>query len=361
MITYPLEELQTGMIVANDVFTPHGQLIVPRGSILSQQMIQHMKYYHVSSATILPNEISPASDEAQPQTEPTYARRIRQSEAFKDFRKNYTQSARIFQNQLTQFAAGDTHLNTIALLENTMELFEHNRASFSLLDMLHNMRDLDDSTYVHCINVAVISRLIGMWSGMDDDNLDVLTLCGLLHDVGKTQIPEEILEKPDRLTRAEYEIMKTHTVLGYRMMEQERIDKRIKNAALMHHERFDGSGYPFGLEGERIDTFASIVSIADVYDALTSDRCYRAAVCPFEVIAIFESHGLTEYNPKFILTFLEHIAQTYIGNSVRLSDNRLGKISMIDTKNLLRPLIQLESGEFIDLSKHLDLYVEEIV
>lgn len=171
-----------------------------------------------------------------------------------------------------------------------------------------------------------------MWSGMDDDNLDVLTLCGLLHDVGKTQIPEEIIEKPDRLTRAEYEIMKTHTVLGYRMMEQ-----------------------------ERLDTFAPIVAIADVYDALTSDRCYRAAVCPFEVIAIFESHGLTEYNPKFILTFLEHIAQTYIGNSVLLSDNRLGKISMIDTKNLLRPLIQLESGEFVDLSKHLDLYVEEIV
>lgn len=171
-----------------------------------------------------------------------------------------------------------------------------------------------------------------MWSGMDDDNLDVLTLCGLLHDVGKTQIPEEIIEKPDRLTRAEYEIMKTHTVLGYRMMEQ-----------------------------ERIDTFASIVAIADVYDAQTSDRCYRAAVCPFEVIAIFESHGLTEYNPKFILTFLEHIAQTYIGNSVQLSDNRLGKISMIDTKNLLRPLIQLESGGFVDLSKHLDLYVEEIV
>ena len=195
-----------------------------------------------------------------------------------------------------------------------------------------------------------------MWS-----DLDVLTLCGLLHDVGKVQIPDEILEKPDRLTPEEYEIMKTHTVLGYRMMERERIDKRIKNAALMHHERFDGKGYPFGLTGDRIDTFASIVAIADVYDALTSDRCYRSAVCPFEVIALFESNGLTEYNPKFILTFLEHIAQTYVGNSVRLSDGSQGKISMIDTKKLLRPLIQLESGEFVDLSKRLDLYVEEII
>ena len=337
MVTYPLNELQPGMIVAADVFTPRGQLIVLRGSILSQQMIQHMKYYHVPSVTILPNEIDPMSFEKADRSEPTYAKRIRQSESFKEFREHYTQSASIFQEQLSRFVAGDAHLDTSALLQDTLELFDHNRASFSLLDMLHNMRDLDEA------------------------NLDVLTLCGLLHDVGKVQIPDEILEKPDRLTPEEYEIMKTHTVLGYRMMERERIDKRIKNAALMHHERFDGKGYPFGLTGDRIDTFASIVAIADVYDALTSDRCYRSAVCPFEVIALFESNGLTEYNPKFILTFLEHIAQTYVGNSVHLSDGSQGKISMIDTKKLLRPLIQLESGEFVDLSKRLDLYVEEII
>ena len=220
MVTYPLNELQPGMIVAADVFTPRGQLIVLRGSILSQQMIQHMKYYHVPSVTILPNEIDPMSFEKADRSEPTYAKRIRQSESFKEFREHYTQSASIFQEQLSRFVAGDAHLDTSALLQDTLELFDHNRASFSLLDMLHNMRDLDDSTYVHSINVAVISRLIGMWSDLDEANLDVLTLCGLLHDVGKVQIPDEILEKPDRLTPEEYEIMKTHTVLGYRIQPQ---------------------------------------------------------------------------------------------------------------------------------------------
>lgn len=207
MVTYPLNELQPGMIVAADVFTPRGQLIVLRGSILSQQMIQHMKYYHVPSVTILPNEIDPMSFEKADCSEPTYAKRIRQSESFKEFREHYTQSASIFQEQLSRFVAGDAHLDTSALLQDTLELFDHNRASFSLLDMLHNMRDLDDSTYVHSINVAVISRLIGMWSDLDEANLDVLTLCGLLHDVGKVQIPDEILEKPDRLTPEEYEII----------------------------------------------------------------------------------------------------------------------------------------------------------
>ena len=159
MVTYPLNELQPGMIVAADVFTPRGQLIVLRGSILSQQMIQHMKYYHVPSVTILPNEIDPMSFEKADRSEPTYAKRIRQSESFKEFREHYTQSASIFQEQLSRFVAGDAHLDTSALLQDTLELFDHNRASFSLLDMLHNMRDLDDSTYVHSINVAVISRM----------------------------------------------------------------------------------------------------------------------------------------------------------------------------------------------------------
>ena len=129
----------------------------------------------------------------------------------------------------------------------------------------------------------------------------------------------------------------------------------------MHHERYDGTGYPFGLVGERIDTFASIIAIADVYDALTADRCYRAGVCPFEVIAIFESNGLHEYNPHFILTFLEHIAGTYTGYGVRLSDGSTGKLVMINQHRLTRPLIQLDNGDFVDLTKRLDLYVEELI
>lgn len=112
MVTYPLNELQPGMIVAADVFTPRGQLIVLRGSILSQQMIQHMKYYHVPSVTILPNEIDPISFEKADRSEPTYAKRIRQSESFKEFREHYTQSASIFQEQLSRFVAGDAHLDT---------------------------------------------------------------------------------------------------------------------------------------------------------------------------------------------------------------------------------------------------------
>lgn len=362
MVSYEIDNLRIGMIVAEDIRTKGGQLVVPRGSTLSQQMIQHMKYYKISSAVILPNEVTiAASHPKEGDKETSYASRLRASEEFREFRKDYMISADIFRTQLTDFVNGDNSLDTDLLLHNTMQLFEYNRRSFSLLDMLHNTRNIDDSTYVHSINVGVISRLIGVWSHVPEDQLDVLTLCGLLHDIGKTQVPSEIIEKPGRLTAEEYEIIKSHTALGYRMIEAENMDHRIKNAILMHHERFDGSGYPFGLTGERIDTFASIVAIADVYDALTSDRVYRTAVCPFEVIAIFENDGLQKYNPNYILTFLEHMALTYIGNNVRLNDGSTGRIMRIDERRLTRPLIQLADGSFADLTKQLDLYVEQII
>ena len=306
MVTYPLNELQPGMIVAADVFTPRGQLIVLRGSILSQQMIQHMKYYHVPSVTILPNEIDPMSFEKADRSEPTYAKRIRQSESFKEFREHYTQSASIFQEQLSRFVAGDAHLDTSALLQDTLELFDHNRASFSLLDMLHNMRDLDDSTYVHSINVAVISRLIGMWSDLDEANLDVLTLCGLLHDVGKVQIPDEILEKPDRLTPEEYEIMKTHTLIGASILEdlewyqEEPLVKMAYSICRWHHERYDGKGYPDGLKGEEIPIAAQVVSLADVYDALVSKRVYKEGYSHEKTIEMILNGECGNFNPILI-------------------------------------------------------------
>lgn len=212
-----------------------------------------------------------------------------------------------------------------------------------MFDMLHNMRQIDDSTYAHSVNVALICRLIGKWKNFSEKDMDTLTLCGLLHDIGKSKIPNEIIGKPGKLTDSEYEEIKKHPVIGYNLVKNLDIDQRIKNAVLLHHERFDGKGYPLGLTSNEIDDFTSIVSIADVYDAMTANRCYRDGLCPFEVIAIFEKEGLTQFNPKYILTFLDHIANTYINNEVLLSDGSSGKIVLIN-KKLTRPTIQLDNG-----------------
>lgn len=359
MVVYELSQLKPGMLTAEDVFTPRGQLVVPRASRLTQQMIQHMKYYGVSTVTVLPDEVAPA-DDSQEEREKSYEKRIRNNQEFLHFKKDYSQSISLFQSHLHYFLKGEAELNTQTMLQDTLRLFDNNLTSFSMLDMLHNLHDLDDSTYVHSINVAVIARLLGIWSGLDSADLDVLTLCGLLHDLGKTQIPDEILCKPDYLTDEEYETIKTHSSLGYEMVKDSALDPRIKQAILMHHERYDGKGYPLHIAGDQIPDFAAMVSIADVYDALTSDRCYRTALCPFEVIAMFEKNGLAEYHPKYILTFLKNIAQTYLHHHIALNDGSTGEIMMINER-ITRPLIRLDNGEFVNLEKRLDLYVEEII
>lgn len=196
---------------------------------------------------------------------------------------------------------------------------------------------------------------------MPEEDLDVLTLAGLLHDLGKCIIDDKILTKPSALTTEEFDEIKRHPVEGAKLLSSQDLDIRIKEAALMHHERCDGSGYPSGLQGSEISDFAKIISIADVYDAMTSNRCYRKGLCPFEVIATFEREGLEKYEAEYILTFLTRIIDTYMGNSVLLNNGSIGNILMINNQRLSRPLVRLTSNEYVDLGKHPELYIQAII
>ena len=323
--------------------------------------IEHLKFYQIASVSIFPeNHGDRNSSTMTARRLETYSQRIRRSPEFQRFKTDYTKKVSFMKENINNFIANDEDLNVDQLLDETLTLFGENSTTISMFDMLHNMRQIDDSTYAHSVNVALICRLIGKWKNFSEKDMDTLTLCGLLHDIGKSKIPNEIIGKPGKLTDSEYEEIKKHPVIGYNMVKNLNIDQRVKNAVLLHHERFDGKGYPLGLTGSEIDDFTSIVSIADVYDAMTANRCYRDGLCPFEVIAIFEKEGLTQFNPKYILTFLDHIANTYINNEVLLSDGSSGKIVLIN-KKLTRPTIQLDNGNFINLESRLDLYVQAII
>lgn len=191
--------------------------------------------------------------------------------------------------------------------------------------------------------------------------LDVLTMCGLYHDIGKALIPNKILTKPEKLNAGEYERIKEHPILGYEILKDEPIDKRIKFAALQHHERGDGSGYPYKTTRDYIAPFSRITAIADVYDAMTADRCYRAGICPFEVIAQFQREKPGRYDTAYLPVLLENIAHAYIGCDALLSDGSKGVISMINASDLSCPLIRLENDSFVNLEKRRDLYISACV
>ena len=155
-------------------------------------------------------------------------------------------------------------------------------------------------------------------------------------------------------------MVKTHPQEGYRILQNTSLDQEVLNAVLMHHERCDGTGYPYGLIGERIGFYAKMVCIADVYDAMTSARIYRGPLCPFKAIALFESEGPQRYDPALIMTFLENVVNTYLLNSVRLSNGLTGKIVFVHREKLSAPTVQTEHG-FLDLSIHPDIAIEALV
>ena len=161
-------------------------------------------------------------------------------------------------------------------INETLKVFEENTNVFQIMQ---NVKHLDDITYSHCYNVALISHTIGRWLELNEEDLNELALSGMLMDIGKIQIDEELLNKKGILTDSEFADLKEHSVLGYEIIKDyDFISERVKKAVLLHHERIDGSGYPFGLKRDGIPLFARIIAIADVYNALVSDKIGRAHV-----------------------------------------------------------------------------------
>ena len=376
MKEYQTKDLLPGMVTAIPVRTKRGQLIINPNVELTRTVISRLEFYGIASVQITENKQvatpmetpkdpayfpakSPVSAPS-PVSDASYSQKLKSSPEFQRFQVDFTLRSQDLKNCFDAYLSDGGTVNKEELLSKTISLVSPKQTTLDVFDMLHNMRQVNDSTYAHSLNVAIISRIIGKWLHFSNEELDTLTLAGLLHDIGKTKIPDEVLNKDGKLTDEEFQMIRNHPKYGYDILKSQPLNSHIKKAALMHHERCDGSGYPMGLTMEEIDDYALIIAIADVYDAMTAARSYRAPLCPFEVIAEFEKDGLQKYKPKYILTFLENIANAYQNNRVMLSDGTSARIVLLNHRRLSKPLVQLDDGACIDLEKS-PLYIKAII
>lgn len=376
MKEYQTKDLLPGMVTAIPVRTKRGQLIINPNVELTRTLISRLEFYGIASVQITENKQvatpmetpkdpayfpakSPVSAPS-PVSDASYSQKLKSSPEFQRFQVDFTLRSQDLKNCFDAYLSDGGTVNKEELLSKTISLVSPKQTTLDVFDMLHNMRQVNDSTYAHSLNVAIISRIIGKWLHFSNEELDTLTLAGLLHDIGKTKIPDEVLNKDGKLTDEEFQMIRNHPKYGYDILKSQPLNSHIKKAALMHHERCDGSGYPMGLTMEEINDYALIIAIADVYDAMTAARSYRAPLCPFEVIAEFEKDGLQKYKPKYILTFLENIANAYQNNRVMLSDGTSARIVLLNHRRLSKPLVQLDDGACIDLEKS-PLYIKAII
>lgn len=346
------------MVVSEDIATKDHNLVIAKDTVLTDKIITRLEFYNITDISIY-SDTDTRNQEAR-FIESTFYARVKKSEAFKHFHKAYINALKGTKEAFDKIANTDEEIDADKLLSDISKILYESRSNISLFNMLHCIRQYDDTTYMHSLNVSLICNIIGKWLHFSPEDLEIITQCGLLHDIGKVLIPTSIIMKPTRLTEEEFTTIKTHTIRGYNLLKTRLIDRRIKNVALMHHERCDGSGYPYGFLSEQIEPFAKLVAIADVYDAMTCARVYRGPLCPFEVVSLFESEGYTKYEAKYIFTFLEGIVQTYINNNVRLSNQMEGEIVMINKFDLSRPVVKV-GDEFIDLSRNRDIHIEALI
>jgi len=353
-------DLLPGMITAEDVYTYNNQLILPRGLVLTDKTITKLEFYSIINVRVEDEMAGDFADIPVADEDISYSEKIKRSPQFIEFKDRFDKEVPKFKKMLDSIAGNESDLDLDLVLNTVNEILSNSDGFINVFDMLHNMRQYDDLTYVHSINVALICNVFSRWLKMSEEETRLATLCGLLHDIGKIAIPDNIIKKPDKLTDSEYTVVKKHTLEGYNILRKFDIPESIMNSALMHHERCDGSGYPFGIRNSKIDPYAKMVAIADVYDAMTSARIYRGPLCPFKVIELFEGEGLQKYDTHYIMTFLENIVNTYMLQRVELSDGRVGDVVFINRSSLARPTIKC-GDEFLDLADHPDLYIEAIV
>lgn len=354
-----IHDLVPGMVTAEDIYNFNDQLILPKGTILNDQAITKLVMYSVLNLRIEEEvTLEPVDEIVAANT--SYYDKVRATKEYVAFKEEFNRQLVQFQGLLNDIVKKNADPDVSSMLAGTLSLVETAKNSANLLEMLHAMKDYDDSTYVHSLNVALLCNLLAGWLRLSPEEVHLATLCGLLHDIGKLKVPDELIKKPAKLTNPEFERIKAHAKDGYILLKDKNVDVHVKNSALMHHERCDGSGYPFKVLADQIDPYAKMVSIADVYDAMTSPRVYRGPLCPFKVISIFEEEGLQRYESQYIMTFLEHIVNSYIMTDVKLSDGQVGKIVYINKHCLSKPTVQTADG-FLDLSKEADLYIDAIM
>lgn len=222
---------------------------------------------------------------------------------------------------------------------------------------ISDLQSYDENTYLHSLSVTVISIAIGAELGLNKAELCNLGVCALLHDIGKVEIPIELISKPGKLTNDEYNIVKTHAFLGAEyFIGNKVISKDIYLGIMSHHEKFDGTGYPMGLKKSEIPLFGRIITVSDVYDALTANRPYRQPIKPFEAIEYIMGGAGTHFDYEVVKAFLEKIEPYPIGSIVWLSDGRRAKIIKGNSHSPLRPVIKIIGGrgEVINLQNDKD-------
>jgi HD-GYP domain-containing protein (c-di-GMP phosphodiesterase class II) len=347
-----IDNVKEDMQLARNIYAAEGNILLAEGTCLNSKFIDQLKEFGISTLYIIDHRIG----------------KIEVDELVKIQTKN--EVIKLTKEVMTNIKKGRTLSGEKiqqAVDDVIEELLLNRNITFSLVEI----RAMNDYHFSHNVAVCVLSLLTGIALNYNHLKLKLLGTGAILHDIGKAMIPLQILNKNGKLTREEYDQIQKHPQIGYDILKEcNDIDSESTYVAWQHHERFDGSGYPLGLKGNEIHEFARIAALADVYDAMSTDRVYRKRFLPHEVMEYIRDQGQIQFDPELVKIFLQNIAPFPIGSIVRLNNDETGVVIKVTKDFPARPVIKViidKDGQLLakpldkDLKKDLTLFIVKAV
>lgn len=332
-VAIDVDFLRPGMLVAKDIYRDD-LLLIPGGTTLNTNLINFLKANSIKEANIS----------------------LDSTDASKRLEETYHPSLALMKKFLADFTETKT-LNR-KVLDEIIVLMSKNRRKFQLFELIQKMRTKHEYMYNHCLNVGILTFMLGEWLGCEPH--ENLMLAGFLHDIGKMEVDEAILSKPSSLTAAEWEMIKKHPLYGAYFIEKSgQFHDEVKYGALYHHERQDGTGYPLGLKGDGIPLIARIISVCDVFDAMVSCRSYKNEEDIFQVLQYMYTCK-TMFDWRCLETFIINMLELFTGETVRLNTGQMGKLIYINRFSPFKPLVQVETS-YLDLEQSQGLKIESML
>jgi len=335
-----------GRVLAEDVLSVNGTLLLSKGLKLRMEDISHLLERNIEKVTI-EGKVEKQVDEAYEEV------------SYKRISFMYDDKLTVVESFFQQVATRGTFDKK--QVDGFDQLITNILKAPHLFLQLRSIQDTDQYTYKHSLNVGIISAMLAKLMGFKEKDMIRVGQAGILHDIGKAKIPEQILNKPTTLTSKEFKIIQKHPQFGHEILIKNKIeDDYILSAALMHHERMNGTGYPLGWKGSQISLVAQIVAVADVYDAILSKRVYKDPLSLFHAFEEMKKLAFQkELNPDIVFLLLKYISSLIEGQNVQLNNGIIGKVVFASPFEMDRPII-LYNEEYIDLQQRRDLYIKDI-
>jgi putative nucleotidyltransferase with HDIG domain len=339
-----ITEVQTGDRLAQDIFNDYGLNVLSQGTVLNERELSRLFQHQVEYLEI---EWRPGHGLENP---PNHLDAVVKP-LYEDAIAGYEQ---IFEKALTE---GRIYEND--LQESFQPFVENFKAERDVVSLLLVLNSQDGYTYQHSVQVGMLSYYIARWLGWNEEESVRASKAGFLHDIGKCKIPKYILNKPGELTDEEFQEIKNHPKYGYEIITNSFNDPLLAMAALQHHERMNGGGYPLNLSSENIHPIARIVAVADVYSAMISSRVYSEKRDLLHVLRELYQISFDELDPHTTQTFIRHMIPNFIGKKVDLKNGTQGTIVLTNPSDFFRPLVKIDE-EFYDLTIHRDMEIIQV-